>query len=343
MGKLKGEQLMSRRGSILQPHEHDVLLGRGGKNNQALGNEKLREMARVEAENYRRSTKKGKSSISRKLVRQMRELDPPARYECRGIQISCSDTFLKTNQMNDALNLIAMFRFMKRNSDNSEWEDVGDEFAREKASQVLRDAVAGLPEITGSGDIGYDEERDTQPRLVTASRSRDSASRAYAEMQPTPTLQCIASSLPPPTPLAVGSRKRSRYSQHSEQQPTAYPRQGYAPHTPTVYSPPQYPYSYDHPGTYTPTHYSGFPARPPLPSFLHERINPRVATRPARVQNRDTSTASSLLGEIQEHATEFDLFNGELLASDTEEEVKESRAPSGYRRDSYGHPAPPWP
>jgi hypothetical protein len=312
VGKLKGEQLMSRRGSILQPHEHDVLLGRGGKNNQALGNEKLREMARVEAENYRRSTKKGKSSISRKLVRQMRELDPPA-------------------------------RFMKRNSDNSEWEDVGDEFAREKASQVLRDAVAGLPEITGSGDIGYDEERDTQPRLVTASRSRDSASRAYAEMQPTPTLQCIASSLPPPTPLAVGSRKRSRYSQHSEQQPTAYPRQGYAPHTPTVYSPPQYPYSYDHPGTYTPTHYSGFPARPPLPSFLHERINPRVATRPARVQNRDTSTASSLLGEIQEHATEFDLFNGELLASDTEEEVKESRAPSGYRRDSYGHPAPPWP
>jgi hypothetical protein len=62
-----------------RPHENDVLMGRGGKNNQHSGNEQLRDMARLEGENYRRSTKKGKSYISRQLVQQMRSLHPPAR------------------------------------------------------------------------------------------------------------------------------------------------------------------------------------------------------------------------------------------------------------------------
>ena len=64
----------------IQPHENDVLMGRGGKNNQHSGNEKLREIARIHCEEYRLSTKKGKSQISRNLVQYMRDLDPPARY-----------------------------------------------------------------------------------------------------------------------------------------------------------------------------------------------------------------------------------------------------------------------
>jgi hypothetical protein len=39
-----------------------------------------------------------------------------------------------------------MCRFLKRNTETGEWEDVGDDIAREKASQVLRDAVATHPE-----------------------------------------------------------------------------------------------------------------------------------------------------------------------------------------------------
>lgn len=65
---------------IEEPHENDVLMGRGGKNNQHSGNEKLREVARSHCEQYRVSTKKGKSYISRQLVQYMRELTPPARY-----------------------------------------------------------------------------------------------------------------------------------------------------------------------------------------------------------------------------------------------------------------------
>lgn len=64
---------------ITSPHENDVLMGRGGKNNQHSGNEKLREFARGRCEDYRIACKKGKSDISRELVRLMRQLDPPAR------------------------------------------------------------------------------------------------------------------------------------------------------------------------------------------------------------------------------------------------------------------------
>ena len=64
---------------IIEPHEHDVLMGRGGRNNQHSGNDILRQFGRLQGENYRVATKKGKSELSRLLVRQMRELDPPAR------------------------------------------------------------------------------------------------------------------------------------------------------------------------------------------------------------------------------------------------------------------------
>ena len=64
----------------IKPLENDVCLGRGGTANKHSGNEKLRQFARLQAEHYRASSKKGKSAISRLLVKQMRELDPPARY-----------------------------------------------------------------------------------------------------------------------------------------------------------------------------------------------------------------------------------------------------------------------
>jgi hypothetical protein len=63
----------------IEPHNHDVLLGRGGRNNQHSGNDILRQFGRLQGENYRVASKKGKSAISRLLVRQMRELNPPAR------------------------------------------------------------------------------------------------------------------------------------------------------------------------------------------------------------------------------------------------------------------------
>ena len=64
----------------IEPHKNDVLLGRGGKNNQHSGNEKLREISKLECEEYRVASKKGKSIISRGLVDQMKALSPAGRY-----------------------------------------------------------------------------------------------------------------------------------------------------------------------------------------------------------------------------------------------------------------------
>ena len=53
---------------------------KGGKNNRHIGNEKLRDIARGQVEKYKVSTKKIKSAISRDIVKQVRNLDPPGRF-----------------------------------------------------------------------------------------------------------------------------------------------------------------------------------------------------------------------------------------------------------------------
>ena len=99
------------------PQKNDILLGRGGNNNKHPGNEQLRSLARVLASQYSRCSKKCKSDLSRSLVKQVRDLDPPGR-------------FLKVT--------------LHQDGSGPEWDDVGDRVAREKASQVLRDAVGML-------------------------------------------------------------------------------------------------------------------------------------------------------------------------------------------------------
>lgn len=98
-------------GEDIIPHNNDVLLGRGGKNNQHMGNEQLRNLARCHAKNYRTASKKEKSVISSEIVFDIRNLNPPG-------------------------------RFLKRVYSTNRWEDVGDDVAREKARQAMRDAVS---------------------------------------------------------------------------------------------------------------------------------------------------------------------------------------------------------
>jgi hypothetical protein len=66
---------------ILRPHENDVLMGRGGKNNQHSGNAKLRKIARARCDDYQIASKKGKSQISKELVEITRAMSPPGRYD----------------------------------------------------------------------------------------------------------------------------------------------------------------------------------------------------------------------------------------------------------------------
>ena len=54
-------------------------MGRGGKNNQHSGNEKLRGLARERCQAYQVATKKVKSRLSKELVHLVRTMDPPGR------------------------------------------------------------------------------------------------------------------------------------------------------------------------------------------------------------------------------------------------------------------------
>lgn len=161
------------RQEIISPHGNDVLMGRGGKNNQHKGNENLSDMARLMRDDYKASAKKGKSDMSRDLVQQVRDLTPPG-------------------------------RFLKRNPITNDWEDVGDDIAREKISQVLRDAVSehsgpkaaakALPKVAvkTSSTRKEDEERNKSEEVGKP-----------AEEAKVPKEEPKASVTPEPTPAAV--------------------------------------------------------------------------------------------------------------------------------------------
>ncbi len=240
----------------IEPRGNDVLMGRGGKNNQWCGNEKFRTMARTQAENYRMSSKKGKSYISRELVRRVRELDPPG-------------------------------RFLKKDTKGG-WEDVGDEVAREKASQVLRDAVA--VGMNADNDVSEDyvekgiESSSTKhqrsvsaPPVMASNRTR--RHRDWEVQPPTPTRSM--SSVPHYQQPLYHSPKRPRYYDYAW---VAYEQQ--------ENHPPRHPRMYDE---YV--RYNSYPMQ-------HAIYRPEHPSTP--------QTAST------EPVDDFDLFNGELLRSDTE-------------------------
>lgn len=269
---------MSKRVSI-NPHVNDVLMGRGGKNNQHSGNEHLRQIARVESERYRLSTKKGKSAISRQLVKQMRDLNPPA-------------------------------RFLKKEADSGEWVEVGEDTAREKASQVLRDAVTAYMEKVDR-ESAYMPPHP--PREVYTDDSQiPSARRSSAPAEPTPSVGQPPSSFPS---ASFPSAKRRRYSSGSTSRyttrgPGYHVYESYQSHV--VYSPVRRHADYRYHPYYA---YGGA-----TPCSGRNRRSHHDAQHP--IPSHQAS------GRVAPDINEFDLFNGELLESDGEEGPPEPVASS---------------
>lgn len=223
-------------------------------------------------------------------------------------------------------------RFLKRNSNSKTWDDVGDNAAREKASQVLRDAVAIIPEAGNVPDVAssiavYQEDHEPR-RSAPEPQSVERQDRIQTVYTHTPSLHSTTSeSFPPPTPV-TSSRKRHRYvtAQRHPGNPN-YPVDAYESH-PRHYEPhyqqqpeyrstrqrleqysPRYAYSHRHP-----PHMAAAPA-----PFLPPPLPPQ-----ARMMGGDAR------GTFNEEP--FDLFNCELLESDHEDE--EPRPP-GPRDDLF--------
>lgn len=215
-------------------------------------------------------------------------------------------------------------RFLKKNSLTSLWEDVGDEVAREKASQALRDAVSALmsnpwnssPEkLNQSMEQISQEHRRSSSDPCRAAESpgylgkrdrqhqwREEQSRpspAYsAPLRPRP-VYSTPHDLPPVTPASVTSAKRRRYV------------------------PPSTPYDLSS---------LPIPASPIRMPTAQPNPTPR-ARYPTQHSNNDPGldTPGVILGEIQAASSDFDLFNGELLESGDED----PRGAGALRSDTF--------
>eukprot|EP00588_Corethron_pennatum_P009867 CAMPEP_0194281462 /NCGR_PEP_ID=MMETSP0169-20130528/20766_1 /TAXON_ID=218684 /ORGANISM="Corethron pennatum, Strain L29A3" /LENGTH=509 /DNA_ID=CAMNT_0039026525 /DNA_START=340 /DNA_END=1869 /DNA_ORIENTATION=- len=99
--------------SIRTPLPHDVLCGRGGGTNNHSGNERFRTLVNDNKRAYLQSSKREKPEVSRKIVAEIRSLNPSG-------------------------------RFLQKNNTSGLWDDIGDQKAREKTSQALRE---GAPTI----------------------------------------------------------------------------------------------------------------------------------------------------------------------------------------------------
>ena len=105
---------------ISTPHAHDVLSGRGGGTNNHPGNTKFRELVQSRKVLYINCTKREKMGLSCAIVDSIRNQDPPG-------------------------------RFLQRNLRTGLWFDIGDQKAREKTSQALRE---GAPYIRRKISMG---------------------------------------------------------------------------------------------------------------------------------------------------------------------------------------------
>lgn len=122
-------------GVIETPNENDVLSGRGGRINSHPGNVKFRELVNKHKHQYlSKETKKlEKVKVADLIVQTIRKMDPPG-------------------------------RFLKEDSSSKGWIEIGDEKARKKAGQAMREKAdltrqeiqhTTLNESTGPYSAGY--------------------------------------------------------------------------------------------------------------------------------------------------------------------------------------------
>jgi hypothetical protein len=108
---------------IVQVHPNDVLLGRGGETNHHVGNIQYRQLVKICQPAYLEAKRRDKPKIAERIVHAVRMLAG---------------------------------RFLKKDADASTWRDVGNNRAREKTSQALREGAPelrnGLPIVPNTPD-----------------------------------------------------------------------------------------------------------------------------------------------------------------------------------------------
>lgn len=124
--KVNGKNMSSESyplNGIAEPGANDVLCGRGGASNNHIGNRRFRMLVNEHRMRYKNSCKLDKPKVAREIMMIWRNQTPPGRFLCK-----VAGTKL--------------------------WNDVGDQKAREKASQCLRERDPGDATNVLSADEG---------------------------------------------------------------------------------------------------------------------------------------------------------------------------------------------
>eukprot|EP00574_Skeletonema_japonicum_P007140 CAMPEP_0201729480 /NCGR_PEP_ID=MMETSP0593-20130828/19205_1 /ASSEMBLY_ACC=CAM_ASM_000672 /TAXON_ID=267983 /ORGANISM="Skeletonema japonicum, Strain CCMP2506" /LENGTH=713 /DNA_ID=CAMNT_0048221835 /DNA_START=79 /DNA_END=2216 /DNA_ORIENTATION=- len=122
------------------PNKNDVLCGRGGTINSHHGNEQYRSIVESKKRVYLTARfKREKRLIATSIVDQIRKMDPPG-------------------------------RFLQKDADSQTWFDIGEEKAREKTSQALRE---NSKDVRIQMENEYYEAKREQARQVAIAAGED--------------------------------------------------------------------------------------------------------------------------------------------------------------------------
>jgi hypothetical protein len=117
---------------VEEPHDHDVLCGRGGSINSHPGNERFRQLVEKRKRVYLTARfKREKRLIANSILSEIRSIDPPG-------------------------------RFLSRDPKSGKWYDIGDEKARDKTSQALRE---NAPSIRAEIEVEINQKRAEMQRV----------------------------------------------------------------------------------------------------------------------------------------------------------------------------------
>mmetsp|Transcript_24084 Transcript_24084/g.66760 ORF Transcript_24084/g.66760 Transcript_24084/m.66760 type:complete len:990 (+) Transcript_24084:417-3386(+) len=245
------------------PNPNDVLCGRGGNINSHTGNEQFRKLVEKRKRVYLTARfKREKRLIASSIVNEIRAMKPPGRFLAR------------KGSMKD---------------DSGFWYDIGDEKARDKTSQALRE---NAPSIRAEIETEINQQRAEMRRQETAA---DPPPPASAKTSPNE-----SPSYPSPP---MGHHHPGSHVHHGHPlPPPAHPVHSYNPHQ-SHYTQQYYDYYYHYygygappppappgytssgapqEGTPHPPHPPGFPhANPPHPYWTTQSTTPNTNTNAA--------------------------------------------------------------
>ncbi len=244
------------------PSENDVLCGRGGSINSHKGNEQFRDLVEKRKRVYLTARfKREKRLIASSIVSEIRAMNPSGRFLAR-----------------------------KGNKDTGHWYDIGDEKARDKTSQALRE---NAPSIRAVIETEINEQRAEMKRQETEQHTS----------KPVPTYDAV------PTAHPYYHQPPPHQQPHQSYWDWYHHYYGYPP---PAQMPPHYPPPHAAPLPVMPI---AIPAHPPPPhSYWGPIVVPTTGREKIGEEFKEDETDDNTAQEEEDHRIAMELQHEEKAA-----------------------------